>query len=112
MESLNKPASREWVEAHETFVPGADDPVLGPCGANGPESARGDRDAVTGRFTPGNRAALVVGEHSTSFWREHEQEYRERREAMLRDCGHTEADAPRALLDVVDGAVQGVLIPQ
>lgn len=81
-----------------------------PFGADGREAAREDRDPSTGRFRPGNRAALVVGQHSAAFWADVEAVQRARRRALLSDRGHTEDDAPQALLDAVDGVVQAVLL--
>lgn len=83
---------------------------FGDVGAKADRPTRPGHDPATGRFVRGNREALVVGEFSAAFWREHEQARRERGRAMLRDRGHTEADAPQALLDAVDGAVQAVML--
>lgn len=73
--------------------------------------ARADRDATTGRFLRGNTAALVSGQRSQQFWRAADGERRATRGALLRQCGFsTDVDAPPALVAVIDGAAQAVLI--
>jgi hypothetical protein len=68
-----------------------------------------DRDSA-GRFVRGNRASLFVGQRSLRFWASVDETRRERRAALLRDKGVTEAEAPQALLDAIDGLVQAVLL--
>jgi hypothetical protein len=86
----------------------------GPASAGAPEpfghvGAEPDR-GPDGRFRPGNRAALVAGQHSAAFWRGVEAVRAEGRRALLAQRGHAEADAPLALVHAVDGAVQAVLL--
>lgn len=78
-----------------------------PFGTVGQSS---DRDSSTGRFLSGNRAALVVGARSASFWREHERARREISRAVVTDRGYTDSDAPQALTLAADGIAQAALI--
>jgi hypothetical protein len=80
--------------------------VSAPPGALGP---RADRSA-NGRFLPGNRAAILTGKDSVSFWEEQAGARREIAEAVLRDAGHTSDDAPKALELAAQGLAQAVLI--
>ncbi len=77
-----------------------------PCGESGREA---DRDR-TGRFVRGNRAALVHGAGSEQFWSAVQDDLTERRRQLLADCGCTEADAPKALGHLVDGALQAIAV--
>lgn len=63
-----------------------------------------------GHLLPGNRAALVTGEWSGRFWREVEASRRETRRALLTQRGHTEAEAPPALVLAADGAAQATIL--
>ncbi len=83
-------------------------PTPDPFGALGPVSGR---DRATGRFAPGNRAALVTGERSRQFWEAADAERRAKRAALLRQRGFaSEADAPPALVAVADGCAQAVIL--
>jgi hypothetical protein len=89
-----------------------------PFGSNGPRCKCGaDRHPTRSslcakghplRGTAG--PALVVGQGSLTFWCEHEEARCEIREAVLRDAGHTVADAPRALLIAAESIAQATLI--
>ena len=78
------------------------------CGA-GPHPEIGGRCAA-GHMDQGNGLALVVGQHSAAFWREHIVARRELREAVIADAGHTEADAPRALAIAAESIAQATLV--
>ncbi len=78
-----------------------------PSGVVGPETGH---DQQTGRFTPGNRAALVVGERSAAFWAAQESTRRDIVEAVLQDSGHTADDAPRALCIAAEGIAQAAIV--
>src|ERR1700676_1395472 len=78
-----------------------------PIGDAGPTA---DREPTTGRFTPGNKAALVTGAHSAAFWRAQEEARREIVRAVVEDAGHAPDDAPRALRLAADGIAQAVLL--
>jgi hypothetical protein len=67
------------------------------------------RDAH-GRFGQGNLAAVLTGEHSEAFWREHEDARRELVAAIVSDAGSTLTDAPRTLLLAAEGCAQAALI--
>jgi hypothetical protein len=82
-------------------------PALCPLGDVGPVS---DRDAKTGRFTRGNRSALVVGARSRAFWEVHESARREIVEAVISDAGHDLDDAPKALQIAAEGIAQATLV--
>jgi hypothetical protein len=77
-----------------------------PLGATGPEAGRDGR----GRFITANTVALVTGERSRAFWMAAEGQRRETRQALLQQRGHTEADAPPALVLLCDGAAQACLV--
>lgn len=68
------------------------------------------RDPATGRFAAGNRAAVVVGEYSADFWRQHAAARDEIRRAVIADAGCTEADAPRALSLAADSIAQAAFV--
>ena len=64
-----------------------------------------------GHLLPGNQAALVTGERSRAFWREHDEARRELREAIITDAGHDPDDAPpRALELAADSLAQAALV--
>jgi len=77
-----------------------------PSGNVGPGA---DRDQA-GRFTRGNRAALLVGERSSAFWNACEGARRDIAAAVIADQGHSAEDAPRALWLAADGLAQAVLL--
>ena len=66
--------------------------AVAPFGQNG--ANRG----ADGRFTKGNTAAVLTGARSRAFWSAADEARRELTNAVLTDCGHTVADAPRAIL--------------
>jgi hypothetical protein len=78
-----------------------------PIGADGPDA---DRDQTTGKFRPGNKAALIVGHRSTAFWTAHASALQEIAAATIADAGHTQDDAPRALRLAADGIAQASLL--
>jgi hypothetical protein len=77
---------------------------------NGDAGADADRDPHTGRFTKGNRGALVTGARSIAFWNAQEAVRRDIVEAVISDAGHTSDNAPRALQLAADGIAQAVLV--
>src|SRR4030095_11584036 len=77
-----------------------------PSGAVGSPTDRG----ADGRFTPGNRAPLVVGHRSMSFWSAHEEARQALVAAVVSDAGHGLEDAPKALAVAADGLAQAVLL--
>ena len=81
-----------------------------PTGPFGADGAGTDRDPDTGRFTKGNRAALVVGHHSAQFWAEQAAARHEIETALIRDAGHEPNDAPAALRLAVEAIAQAALI--
>ncbi len=81
--------------------------VFEPSGAVGVDA---DRDQHTGQFRPGNRAALMVGQHSTAFWAQQAEARREMAVAIITDAGYTAADVPRALQLAADGIAQASLL--
>jgi len=83
--------------------PKADDE---PCGDIGGETERDER----GRFRSGNKAAIVVGEHSQAFWAGVEARRREIEDALIADAGHARDDAPQALRLVVAGIAEAALL--
>ena len=89
-------------------APGSTSPFResAPFGCVGSDT---DRDA-SGRFQRGNRAALVIGTHSATFWRVHEEARLEIRRDVIADAGFTEGDAPRALQIAADGIAQATLL--
>jgi hypothetical protein len=72
----------------------ADLTAAGPNGAAGIEA---DRDAASGRFIRGNRAALVCGHRSGAFWAAAEATEREITAAAIRDAGYAIDDCPAVL---------------
>jgi hypothetical protein len=89
---------------------GADVVPICKCGAL--DSRDGDPSRCTRGHTltghPG--PALVVSERSRHFWAAVADARREITEDVLRDRGHTPADAPRALRIAADGLAQAVLL--
>lgn len=80
------------------------------CGAGAhPEDP--DRCAM-GHMIRGNTAAVVAGERSAQFWREHAAARRELREQILADAGHEPDDAPEALRLAADSLAQATLVQQ
>jgi hypothetical protein len=71
-----------------------------------------DRDAATGRFTRGNRAALVVGNRSAQLWAAQAAARRNIVAEVLADKGHDVDSAPRTLRLAADALAQAVLIQQ
>jgi hypothetical protein len=67
-----------------------------------------DRDR-SGRFTTGNKAALVVGARSSAFWAGVNDVRVSMRDAILRDAGCTD-DATQVLSTLADGLVQASLV--
>ena len=98
-------ASPESTDAAEPFGPAG--PVV-------------DRDPTTGRFTPGNRASIVSGRNSASFWRDVAAIQKQREAEVFSDLGFTHPDdaepgqqknpAPHVMLTVVRGLIQSELI--
>lgn len=78
----------------------------GPFGSNGAEA---DRDSH-GRFTTGNRAAVVHGARSARFWNSASGALAALRRQVLSDLGHDANDAPAALSAAVDGLAQAVML--
>ena len=68
-----------------------------------------DRNAA-GKFTFGNRAALVVGARSAQFWAAADDARAEIVDAVCRDKGLSTRDAPTTLLSMVDGFAQAALV--
>src|SRR3954453_8897289 len=102
-------------------VDSASEKDRGPFGANGAETAAACRcgagphpehanRCAAGHTVSGNDLALVTGAHSRRFWAGLHSEQQAVRRALLADQGHTEADAPEALIHAIDGAVQAVLL--
>jgi len=77
-----------------------------PMGEAGPHT---DRDAG-GRFTQGNKAALVVGHRSVAFWASQENLRREIVTGIVSDAGHSIEDAPRTLKAAAHGIAQALLL--
>src|SRR5689334_23132240 len=77
-----------------------------PFGAVGPAA---DRDS-SGRFTPGNRAAMIVGCRSSAFWAAHEATRRDICRDVIADGGFAADDVPRALQLAADGIAQATLL--
>jgi len=80
--------------------------VSSPSGDVGAQHGRDAR----GRFTFGNREALVVGDRSMQFWHEHDRALRELVAGVIANEGHTTEDAPPALTVVADGLAQATLV--
>lgn len=80
------------------------------CGA-GPHPDDPNRCSM-GHMIQGNDAAVVAGERSAAFWREHETARRELREAILADAGHDPDDAPQALAAAADSLAMAQLVQQ
>src|SRR5262245_9946894 len=95
---------RRWSNPPRELTMNDSDSV--PIGDVGPVA---DRDE-SGRFVPGNRAALVVGARSSAFWQAHDAARREIVAAVVADAGHGMEDAPRALLLAADGIAQATLL--
>ena len=77
-----------------------------PLGAVG---LAADRDA-SGRFVPGNRAALIVGHRSAAFWAAEARARQEISDAAVKDAGYEPNDAPAGLRLAADGLAQATLI--
>jgi hypothetical protein len=75
----------------------------------GPVGRRGDR-GVDGRFTAGNKAALVVGVHSAEFWQAHQTALDDITREVMADAGFSPDDAPAALRVACDGLAQAVCV--
>src|SRR5262245_46877438 len=90
-------------------VPMSDENGLDTAPPLGEAGRAPDRDS-SGRFVRGNKVALVVGQHSRSFWNAQEAARRDIVEAVIGDAGHTPDDAPRALLLAADGIAQAMLL--
>jgi hypothetical protein len=75
----------------------------------GDVGAQADRDA-SGRFTRGNRAALVVGQDSIKFWQQQATARRELEFGIMADLGYSAEDAPRAVKLAVSAIGQAALI--
>jgi hypothetical protein len=82
------------------------DTVPTPSGAVGTDA---DRDR-SGRFTAGNKAALIVGDRSAAFWNDVDALKRDIARQLVSDAGFTDDDAPEALRRVADGLAQAVLV--
>jgi hypothetical protein len=80
------------------------------CG-RGPNPA-GDRclQGHPWRGTPG--PALVVGSQSAVFWREHEGAVKRITDAVIRDAGYAEDDAPEALRIAATSLARAALIDE
>lgn len=94
-------------DAPQSAGEGASSAALAPFGADG---AAADRDRTSGRFVTGNRAALVVGQHSAEFWAQQAEVRAQLVTTILTDAGYTEADAPAALKLAADGIAQAALL--
>ena len=85
-------------------------PPICKCGATAP-SAKDSTRCRRGHPLPGHPGpALAIDKYSTQFWQAADAARRDIRAAILSDRGHTEADAPRALLIAADGLAQAVLL--
>ena len=112
MRELARPDARGTAETEPPPSPSGDDGAEAAdcrCGQSqhpeDPQRCRG------GHLLPGNQAALVTGERSRAFWREHAKARRELREAIITDAGHDPEDSPpRALELAADSVAQAALV--
>lgn len=78
------------------------------CGA-GPHPEHPGRCAA-GHVLRNNGLALFIGVTSVAFWQQHAAARREIAEAIIRDAGFAEDDAPRALQIAADGVAQAKIV--
>jgi hypothetical protein len=79
---------------------------------SGDVESRADHDPASGRFTRGNRAALVTGARSAALWTAIDATLQARQAALIADQGFTLETAPRALLTVTRRLVEAEAIAE
>lgn len=86
-------------------------PDTAVCRCGAPAHPEHPDRCTSGHVVRGNVLALVVGERSRAFWREHDRIYRELREEFARDAGHDSyEDAPAAARVAFDGLAQAAIL--
>jgi len=85
--------------------------VTAGCRCGAPMHPEHPDRCAAGHVVKGNLLALVSGERSTSFWQEHDELYREKREEIATHAGHESyEDAGPKARAAIDGMTQAVIL--